>query len=119
MTLRLGHCIAAAAFTACLTLAGQAAAHAHLISSTPAAGATVAATSVVRLEFSEALEPKFSAASITLNAGKAVAAASVVQAKQVLLTAAAPLAAGGYKLSWHVVSRDGHRTKGEFSFTVR
>jgi copper resistance protein C len=104
---------------AVLMIADQAAAHAHLVASNPAANATITATKVIGLDFSEALEPKFSGAELVSGDGKPIAVSVLTQAKHIEVTATAPLAVGAYRLSWHVVSRDGHRTKGEFGFTVR
>lgn len=106
-----------------LSAAGTAAqAHAHLVSATPAADATVSSPKALSLTFSETLEPKFSGVELTTAHGKTVPLATSVSAKDhMTITGAlsAPLAPGGYKVMWHVVSSDGHRMKGAFAFTVR
>ena len=113
-----------AAFAASATLlaaAGAAAAHAHLVSSDPAAGATVAAPKAVTLTFSEKLEGKFSGAALS-KGGAPLGSHSLLDptgGKTLTVSPGAPLAAGAYTVSWHVVSVDGHRTKGEVAFTVR
>ena len=38
--------------------------------------------------------------------------------KLLIVPLAAPLTAGRYKVSWHAVSEDTHRVKGEYSFEV-
>jgi methionine-rich copper-binding protein CopC len=113
--------IALAAATALLAAATGAQAHAHLVSATPAANAAVAAPKILSLTFSEKLEPKFSGVDLMTANGKPVAVKSSVAAKdRKTITAAlsAPLAAGSYMVMWHVVSADGHKMKGDFSFTV-
>lgn len=114
----------AAATTAIALLAGaQAQAHAKLVSSTPADGATVAAPKEIVMTFSEKLEPKFSGATVTMPAMNNMAApAKVSVAKDgmtMTATPAQPLAPGAYTVSWHAVAADTHRMEGKFSFTVR
>lgn len=117
------HTLAAiAASMGLLAMAGQAAAHAHLLSSTPVTGATVATPKAVVMHFSEKLEPKFSGADLTKADGSPLGSSTLIapaDAKTVTLSPNAPLAAGAYKVSWHVVSADGHRTKGDITFTVQ
>ena len=113
--------LALAAAAALLTAATGAQAHAHLVKATPAANAVVAAPKNLCLTFSEKLEPKFSGVDLMTADGKPVALKASVAAKDhKTLTAApaAPLAPGSYMVMWHVVSADGHRMKGDFSFTV-
>lgn len=114
--------LALAAAAALLAAASGAQAHAHLVSATPAADADVAAPKSLRLTFSEKLEPKFSSVDLMKADGKPVAVKPSVAAKdRKTITAAlvAPLAPGSYMVMWHVVSADGHRMKGDYSFTVR
>lgn len=100
-----------------LALAGTAQAHAHLVAASPAANAAVAAPGKVELTFSETLEPKFSSARLS-NAAGAVAAASAAHGKLIVATPARPLAAGLYTVDWQVLSADGHKMAGAYSFTV-
>lgn len=111
--------IAAAAvlFAPLLTATGVQA-HAHLVSSAPAASAAVAAPKALHLEFSEKLEPKFSKAELS-KAGAPVAASSVAKGKAIDLSPKAALTAGAYNVVWAVVSTDGHKSKGDYSFTVK
>lgn len=114
--------LALAAAAALLAAASGAQAHAHLVSATPAANAAIAAPKSLSLTFSEKLEPKFSGIDLMKADGKPVAVKSSVAAKdRKTITAAlvTPLAPGSYMVMWHVVSADGHRMKGDFSFTVR
>ncbi|MGQ8818527.1 CopC domain-containing protein YobA [Serratia sp. NA_13] len=101
----------------------QALAHAHLKVETPAADASVStAPKVLTLNFSEGIEPNFSGIKITgpdnaeVKTGKLQLDAN--NNTQVNLPIEADLAAGKYNVSWHVVSVDGHKTKGQYSFTV-
>ncbi|EAA7556256.1 CopC domain-containing protein YobA [Salmonella enterica] len=102
----------------------QAQAHAHLKNAEPAAESTVESTpGHLTLHFTEALEPTFSAADVTDSQGKAVKTAkSVVDDadKSVLIVPLEDvLPSGKYTVNWHVVAVDGHKTKGDYTFTVK
>lgn len=117
MTLRP---ILAAALAAPLLLAGfDADAHAHLVTSSPAENAAVAAPKAIAMKFSEKLEGKFSGADLMKADGTAVPARSKVAAKSITATPAAALAPGAYKVMWHAVAADGHKSTGQYSFTVK
>ncbi|HFV9294879.1 TPA: CopC domain-containing protein YobA [Serratia fonticola] len=101
----------------------QALAHAHLKVQTPAADATVSsAPKVLTLNFSEGIEPNFSGVKVTgpdnavVKTGKLDLDPS--NNTQINVPIENDLAAGKYQVSWHVVSVDGHKTKGQYSFTV-
>lgn len=114
-TLRL-----AAALAAPLLFAAPAAfAHAHLHASAPAADTTVAAPNTVHMEFSEKLEPKFSGAELKSAAGAAVNVKAKISGTTMDLTPAKALAAGAYTVTWHVLAGDGHKSNGQFAFTVK
>jgi len=107
-----------------LAMTGSAApamAHAFLQHASPSAGATLAAApGEIALEFSESLEPVFSGVEVTDAAGRNVEAASSVTdgtAMRVALRAA--LAPGRYRVRWHAVSVDSHRTEGAYDITVK
>jgi methionine-rich copper-binding protein CopC len=97
-------------------------AHAHLKTQTPAANATVAAPAELRLSFSEGIEPSFSQVTVTGADGKSIAVNALNTAagdnKTLIVTPAAPLAAGQYKVQWQVLSVDTHKSDGDYSFTV-
>lgn len=101
----------------------QALAHAHLKVQTPAADATVnSAPKVLTLNFSEGIEPNFSGVKVT-GPDNAVVKTGKLDLEpsnntQVNVPIEGELAAGKYQVSWHVVSVDGHKTKGQYSFTV-
>jgi methionine-rich copper-binding protein CopC len=109
---------AAAVLFAPLLAATGAEAHAHLVKSVPAAASAGAAPKALHLEFSEKLEPKFSKAALT-KGGVAVAAGSVAKGKAIDVSPKAALTAGAYSVAWSVVSADGHKSKGDYSFTVK
>lgn len=97
-------------------------AHAFLIKSDPAVGATVAAPKTLRLEFSEAVELAFSGVDVASGSGGAVPAQNVRlngTNRKVLLADLPPLSPGAYRVKWHVVSVDTHRTEGDFAFSVK
>lgn len=76
----------------------------------------------VRLSFNETLEPAFSQIALTDAADKpvALARAKVDPATPSVLTAPLPaLPAGQYHVRWSAMTRDGHKTKGEFTFSVK
>ncbi len=110
---------------AALTLATSQLAHAHAHPTTeaPAPNATVAAPAQsVAIDFDDTLEPTFSSIAVTDAAGKAVTTAkSSVDASNrkhmsVALDASKP---GVYTVAWVAVASDGHRTHGQYTFTVK
>ena len=97
-------------------------AHAFLVKSDPAVGATVTAPKTLRLEFSEAVELAFSGIAVAKESGGAVPTQNARlngNDHKVLLTDLPPLSAGAYRVKWHVVSVDTHRTEGDFAFSVK
>ncbi len=109
---------AALAALAGLAMASGAEAHAHLVSSTPAADATVAAPKSVTLKFSEKLMPRFSTLALAGPGGEAPAAVKV-KGDTLTATPSKPLAAGAYTATWTVVSADTHKVDGHIAFTVK
>ena len=108
---------------ALLVGASEAQAHAHLVSATPAPNATAAAgVKAITLRFNEPVMARFSGFDLTGANGAKVATSpvSVDPKGRKALTAnlTAPLAAGAYKVSWHVVSADTHKMQGTYSFKV-
>ncbi|MBC2619743.1 MULTISPECIES: CopC domain-containing protein YobA [Citrobacter] len=99
-------------------------AHAHLTKQSPAANAEVTASpQALTLNFSEGVEPAFSGATLTgpqkesIKTGKA--ARSDQDKTQLIIPLAQTLKAGKYTVDWHVVSVDGHKTKGQYTFSVK
>lgn len=113
----------ALSLAAALGFSGQAFAHAHLTTSIPADKAVLTASPVaVELHFSEELNIRFSGAKIT-GPGKAEVKSGVAtladEGKTLTLPIPAALDAGAYLVEWHVLSTDGHKTKGSYNFTVK
>jgi copper resistance protein C len=111
-----------ASFTLSL-FATSAFAHAHLQKSMPAAAETVRTSPTeIRLKFSEAVEPRFSSIALTAQSGVSAPTSKpgVDPADNSVLIAPIPqaLKPGVYKVTWHAVSTDTHKTEGVFTFTV-
>lgn len=115
---------------AALAIAGPALAHPKLVSSSPAANATVAKPARITLIFSEKLLPPMSGAQLVVTAMPGMAnhlpmaitglKTSVAGGgKTLIVQPPRPLAAGTYQLKWHAVAGDTHRIAGTFSFTVK
>ena len=109
-------------FVLVLAFQGSADAHAFLLKSDPVVGAVTASPKTVRLEFSEGVELLFSGIELDSAAGSAVKTAAAhydAGNRKIMLLDLPPLASGTYRVKWHVVSVDTHRTEGDFSFTVK
>ena len=96
--------------------------HAFLSGATPPVGGSVPASpKEIRLTFTEAIEPRFSGIDLTASDGRAIARGSAVVDSgndRQLVLALPTLTPGRYRVRWHVVSVDTHRTEGEYSFAV-
>lgn len=112
-----------------LAMPATALAHAKVVASTPAEGATVASTRTVSLTFSEALLPPTAAASIVMTAMPGVAnhgemairnfkTAWSNDNKTMTLNLAKPLPKGTYEVRWQAAGADGHRMKGTITFII-
>lgn len=104
-------------------LATVAIAHAFLDQAISPVGATVSTPpKEVRIFFSEAVEPRFSGATLATASGQAIptgpAKVDPGDAKQLVLLVPS-LGPGEYRVMWHVVSVDTHHTEGNFTFTVK
>ncbi|MDZ4021089.1 copper homeostasis periplasmic binding protein CopC [Pseudomonas sichuanensis] len=116
------------ALTAGLFLSAVAQAHPRLLSSTPAEGADGVAPSSIALHFSEQLTTQFSGAKLIMTdmpgmpdspMGVQAAVAGGSDPKTMIITPAAPLTTGTYKVEWRAVSSDTHPITGSFSFKVK
>jgi methionine-rich copper-binding protein CopC len=106
--------------TACVAgvLATGAYAHTMLERASPPVGGSVSGSpGEVRLWFNEAIERRFSGAEVTGPAGR-VGGSTSVSGNQ-LVIAVPHLAPGTYRVNWHVVSADTHKTEGSFTFEVK
>jgi methionine-rich copper-binding protein CopC len=99
-------------------------AHAHLTKATPPDNATISTgPSELRLQFSEAVEPRFCTVTVTMadgmEMGPALVATDPKDTKILIATLPGKLPAGIYKVEWHATSVDTHKTEGSYSFTVK
>jgi len=98
-------------------------AHAFLDHAVPAVGSIVStAPPELRLFFTQELEPSFSGLTLSGDDGRAIAtgAASVDPLNRAeMVLKLPPLAPGHYRVNWHVVSTDTHRTEGTFTFDIQ
>lgn len=107
-----------------------AAAHTALVSSSPAANATVASPTRIEMHFSEALIGVTTRAEIAMTGmpGMANHAPMAItgftaqlgkDGKSMTLLLRRPLVAGTYRVTWNAAGADTHHMSGNFSFTVR
>ncbi len=119
------HASALLAFAAvgCMTAANPAFAHAHLKGSNPADNAIVSNTlSTLALDFTEELDLAFSGADLLDASGSRVKVgmATLSNGDETLtIPLQSALEAGDYTVKWHVLSTDGHKTEGRYTFTVK
>jgi copper resistance protein C len=114
--------LAQALFTAVLFATSPALfAHTSPVTMTPAADAIVSAPDSVTINFTGALEPKFSMITVTDASGHVVnKEASVIGADiKTMKVALPPLKPGVYTVHWVGVSTDTHRSQGDYKFTVK
>jgi methionine-rich copper-binding protein CopC len=97
--------------------------HAFPDHSEPRVGAALSASpDHVRIWFDGALEPVFSTVRVQNASGQQIDKGDghVDAADATLLEVSLPpLAPGTYRVLWSVVALDGHRTEGDFNFTIR
>jgi len=108
-----------------VSLIGVAVAHSHafLSRAMPAVGGVVTAPlREIRLTFSEGIEPAFSGIELSTAEGQPIPTgpAAIDPRNNTQLVLSLPgLGPGRYRVRWHVVSVDTHRTEGQFGFEVR
>lgn len=119
-----------AALSAAMLVASAAQAHPKLLSSTPAADATVPNPAKIELRFSEKLVAPFSGVELIMTGMpgmpghgpmkmSGITTALGPDGKTLVATPKKPLPAGDYKLNWHAVAGDNHRIEGSFAFHVK
>lgn len=117
-----------AAAAVALALPGVAGAHSKLVSSEPAANATVAKPTTLKLTFSETFLAPMSGLDLTMTGMPGMPGHPPMPVKGLktstagkTMTATLPraLPAGSYELKWHIVGADQHRMEGRYSFTVK
>ena len=103
-------------------------AHSKLVRSTPAANATVAASSTIELRYDEKLGPRSRIELFMTHAtGKpggrptpiGVATSVGGDGRILIAKPQKPLARGSYLIAWQVIAADGVRTDGTVRFFVR
>jgi copper resistance protein C len=107
-----------------LTLSpGHAYAHASLYRAVPSDGQVVTpAPTSIKLVFDEPLEASFSLVHVVDQSGRQVDnGKSEVRNDdpKTVEVGLFPLLPGTYKVIWKIVARDGHKTSGSYSFTVK
>lgn len=117
-----------AAAALALALPGVAAAHSKLVSSNPAANATVAKPTKLTLTFSETFLAPMSGAELVMTGMPGMANhdpmpikgfKTDVNGKTMTLTFPRALPAGSYDIKWHIVGADQHKMEGGYSFNVK
>ncbi|TPJ37161.1 copper homeostasis periplasmic binding protein CopC [Mesorhizobium sp. B2-8-3] len=107
----------------CILSAGSAFAHAHLKEATPAEMATVnTSPTSLTLDFTEGLNLAFSGVEILNASGDEVQHGRPTLAGDgatLAVSFQSVLVPGTYTVNWHVLSSDGHKTQGSYSFSVR
>ncbi len=94
-------------------------AHAFLDHAEPRVGNTVAASPrEVKLWFTQKLEQAFSTVEVTDGSGQRVDTGKPHVDGNEMAVSIKSLGPGSYRVNWHVLSVDTHRTDGNFSFTV-
>lgn len=124
MTFSALRALQAGILVACVFTTSTAFAHAHLKTQSPAADTQAAtAPQVLTLTFSEGIEVKFSGVTLTgpQQANVPVGAVKLNEKDNTQLIAPLDqaLSSGDYTVDWHVVSVDGHKTKGQYRFSVK
>ena len=93
-------------------------AHAMLDHASPPVGGTVGSSpGQVTLYFTQQLEPKFSGAEVRNASGARVDKGKSISGN-VMRIGVGAMPAGGYMVTWHVLSVDTHTTQGSFNFRV-
>lgn len=115
---------------AALAVAGSAQAHTRLVSSSPAANATVSKPGRIVLTFNERVVTRFTGVDLTMTSMPGMAthqpmvmsgftSAMSADGKTLTLTMRHALMAGTYQVKWHAVGDDTHRMEGTYTFTVK
>lgn len=94
-------------------------AHAFLDHATPLVGSTVpSAPREVSLSFTQNLEPAFSTVEVTDAGGARVDQGKAQISGNTMRVGLKTLGPGSYKVRWHALSVDTHKTEGSFTFHV-
>ncbi|MGA7521552.1 MAG: copper resistance CopC family protein [Acidobacteriaceae bacterium] len=103
-----------------LLMPRMALAHAHLMTSTPAANATLHGPEVaIELRYNSRVDGQHSVVILVLPDNRTETLRLDPQSAATNLNAHARLQPGHYTIRWQALSTDGHITRGEIPFTVR
>ena len=105
-----------------LAPAGPALAHAHVVSSSPAANAAIAPPKQISVTFSEKLVPAFSKVAISMagmNMAVPVKTSVSTDGKTIVAVPQGVFMKGAYVIEWAAASADGHKTKGSIPFKIK
>ena len=123
MGLSVSRAVCALAFLFSSVTATPVLAHAHLQQQIPAADSQVTDPQTLTLNFSEGIEPGFSGVVVKDAQGNVVKTGDIQRDEQNKAQFNVPLeqtlVTGTYQVDWHVVSVDGHKTKGSYRFSVK
>ncbi|GAA0727301.1 copper resistance protein CopC [Dactylosporangium roseum] len=118
VTIRAMLAAVAAAMLVLLAPAQPASAHARLVNSDPANGATVTTPlTAVTFTFNEMVKQQFSTVVVTGADGVSYSDGTPKSVDKTLTQAVKPLPSGAVKVAWRTVSGDGHPIEGQFTFT--
>jgi copper resistance protein C len=116
------HLLVPIIIAACVLAGAQAQAHAFLDHADPAVGSAVpTAPPIIKLWFTEHIEPAFSTVTVTNAAGQRVDLGNAhvpPNDPAELQVGLKNLVQGTYTVHWHVISVDTHMTEGTFTFDV-
>jgi hypothetical protein len=99
--------------------ASAASAHAFLERVSPSAGQNLHASPArIEMHFGDALEPSFSDVRVTDKSGHDMAAGPATVNGTEIDLPLKTLPPGRYRVSWHAVSVDTHRTEGKYNFLI-
>jgi methionine-rich copper-binding protein CopC len=97
----------------------EANAHAFLDHADPRVGSVVAtAPRQLTLWFTQNLEPAFTTVTVTDSSGQRVDAGKPNISGPIMRVPLQGIKAGTYRVSWHALSVDTHKTEGSFTFRV-
>jgi methionine-rich copper-binding protein CopC len=102
-----------------LLATGEASAHGFLERAEPRVGNKVAAPPrEVTLWFTEKLEAAFSSVTVTNAAGQRIDTGKARVSGNQMSVSVRSGGTGTYRVNWHILSVDTHRTEGDFTFQV-
>lgn len=119
-----------AAAIAMTALPGAAFAHSKMVSSSPAADATVAKPTRLSLTFSEKFLAPMSGVDLVMTGMPGMAdhapmpikgfkTSVAPDGKTMIVTLPRALPAGSYDIKWHIIGADQHKMEGGYSFKVK